>query len=99
MVVLSVTEGDDKPLKYPAIFTRAEVVLITKIDLAPHVDFDPTRAIDNVLRLNPAARILPTAAATGEGMDAWCRLLEERMEAKASPPASNPAWANAPLAT
>jgi hydrogenase nickel incorporation protein HypB len=76
VVLLSVTEGDDKPFKYPAIFTKAAVTLLTKMDLLPHVAFDLPTVSEEIRTLNPKARILETSARTGEGMDAWYRLLE-----------------------
>ncbi len=81
-VLLSVTEGDDKPEKYPAMFARAEVCLLTKTDLLPHVPFDLEAARARVLALNPSVRFLEVAALDGSGVDAWCALLEERLEAK-----------------
>ena len=75
VALLSVTEGEDKPLKYPTIFARAKVVLLTKSDLLPHVSFDVERVTRAIRVLNPDARILLVSARTGEGMDAWCELL------------------------
>lgn len=83
VVLLSVTEGDDKPFKYPAIFSRAAITVITKVDLSPHVRFDLERATDQVLSLNPDARVFTTSAYTGEGLDEWCGYLAERMHTKA----------------
>ena len=80
VVLLSVTEGDDKPFKYPAIFARAAVTLVTKADLLPHVDFDLEAVALQVAALNSSARFLVVSARTGEGMDAWFTLL---MEARA----------------
>jgi hydrogenase nickel incorporation protein HypB len=82
VVLLSVTEGDDKPFKYPGIFARAEVAVITKIDLLPHVDFDLDAVRSQIKTLRPDGTLLVTSARTGEGMDAWCDLLAERLEAK-----------------
>ena len=82
VVLLSVTEGSDKPFKYPAIFSRAEVTVITKSDLMRHVRFDIERAKDQILRLNPSARIFETSAYTGQGLVEWCRFLEQRQGAK-----------------
>jgi hydrogenase nickel incorporation protein HypB len=81
-VLLSVTEGDDKPFKYPAIFARAEVTVITKNDLLPHVPFRLERAARQVKRLNPDARILTTSTENGTGIEEWCRLVRERWESK-----------------
>jgi hydrogenase nickel incorporation protein HypB len=76
VALLSVTEGEDKPLKYPPIFRGAHVVLLTKIDLAPHVDFDREAAIANIRRVSRDARILEVSARTGDGMAEWCGLLK-----------------------
>jgi hydrogenase nickel incorporation protein HypB len=77
LALLSVTEGEDKPLKYPPLFRTADVVLVTKIDLAPHVDFDREAALANIRRVSPTARIFEVSAKTGEGMEAWCDYLKE----------------------
>jgi hydrogenase nickel incorporation protein HypB len=77
-ILLSVTEGDDKPFKYPAAFSGAEAVVITKSDLLPHVRFDLERVRERALTLSPDAVFMVTSAVTGEGLDAWCGLLEER---------------------
>ncbi len=82
VAVLSVTEGDDKPFKYPAIFSRAEVTVISKIDLLPHLPFDVAAVEGQVRSLNPAGAILRTSAATGEGIEEWCELLSRRLAAK-----------------
>ncbi len=81
-VLLSVTEGDDKPEKYPAMFARAEVCLLTKTDLLPHVPFDVAAARARVEALNPQVRFLEVAALGGQGLEAWCALLEEKLAAK-----------------
>lgn len=70
-VVLSVTEGDDKPSKYPEIFRSADAVLLSKIDLAPHCRFDRERATRDIRTLRFTAEILPLSATTGDGFDAW----------------------------
>jgi hydrogenase nickel incorporation protein HypB len=71
VVILSVTEGDDKPLKYPHMFRAAEIMILNKIDLLPYVDFDVTRAASNALQVNPAITTLCLSARTGEGLEAW----------------------------
>ncbi len=71
IVVFSVTEGDDKPLKYPHMFRAADVMILNKIDLLPHVDFDLTRAIANARKVNPKITTYRVSAKTGEGLDAW----------------------------
>jgi hydrogenase nickel incorporation protein HypB len=75
VVVLSVTEGEDKPLKYPAMFHNADVMLLNKIDLLPHVDFDATKCREMARRVNPDIRIFDVSSKTGEGMDAWYQWL------------------------
>jgi hydrogenase nickel incorporation protein HypB len=82
VVVLSVAEGEDKPFKYPAIFARAEVCVISKVDLLPYVSFKLDEVRDQVATLRPDGRILEVSARTGEGMTEWCGLLEERLAAK-----------------
>jgi hydrogenase nickel incorporation protein HypB len=82
VTLLSVTEGHDKPFKYPAIFSRAAVTLITKIDLLEHVDFDTGLAFRQILTLNPHAVILSLSVKTGEGMIEWSDLLRGRLAAK-----------------
>ena len=78
VVILSVPEGHDKPLKYPLVFETSQAVLINKIDAAPVFDFDLEKAKEYILDRNPNAKIFPVSAVTGEGMDAWCEwLLEE----------------------
>ena len=70
-MVYSVTEGEDKPLKYPVMFRSVDVVLLNKIDLVPHLDADVDTYIAQVRKVNPTATILPVSARTGEGMSAW----------------------------
>jgi len=71
IVVFSVTEGDDKPVKYPHMFRAAGLVLLNKIDLLSYVDFDRERALADLRALNPRAAVLPLSARTGEGLEAW----------------------------
>jgi hydrogenase nickel incorporation protein HypB len=77
VVLLSVTEGEDKPLKYPIMFRSAQVVVINKMDIAGAVEFDHETALRNVRRAAPQATIFEVSAKTGEGMDAWYRFLGE----------------------
>jgi hydrogenase nickel incorporation protein HypB len=70
-MVASVTEGEDKPLKYPVMFRSVDVVVVNKIDLLPHLDFDLDLFLANVRAVNPTARIILTSARTGEGLDEW----------------------------
>ena len=77
-MILSVPEGDDKPLKYPLMFSICDVVLINKIDVLPYFDFDMDKCKENILMRNPNAKIIPICAKTGEGIEAWNSwLLEE----------------------
>ena len=78
LVLLSVTEGEDKPLKYPTIFNTADVAVITKIDLAEAVEFDLKAARDHIQRVRPGMRVFEVSAKTGEGMEGWLRFLTER---------------------
>ncbi len=80
VVILSVTEGDDKPAKYPHIFDAASVMVLNKIDLLPYVDFDVQRCLAEALRLKPDLQVLQLSARTGEGMDAWIDWLLKRRE-------------------
>ena len=70
-MILSVPEGDDKPLKYPLMFSICDLVLVNKMDVAPYFDFDLDACKKNVLMRNPQSRILPICARTGEGVDAF----------------------------
>ncbi len=82
VALLSVAEGDDKPFKYPAIFSRAAVTVITKADILPYVTFDLDEVRSQVASLNPSGELLVTSSRTGEGIDAWCTLLLDRLAAK-----------------
>jgi len=77
VVLLSVTEGEDKPLKYPTIFHSADVAVITKMDLAAAVEFDEAAARANVERVRPGMRVLALSAKTGAGMAEWLRAVED----------------------
>jgi hydrogenase nickel incorporation protein HypB len=76
-VLMSVTEGEDKPLKYPTIFNTADVAVITKMDLAGAVEFDRAQAEANIVAVRPGMRILRVSAKTGAGMDEWLQFLEQ----------------------
>ena len=81
-MILSVPEGDDKPLKYPLMFSICDVVLINKIDALPIFDtFSMERARENILMRNPNATIIPICAKTGEGIDQWTQWLRDRVAA------------------
>jgi hydrogenase nickel incorporation protein HypB len=82
VVVFSVTEGEDKPLKYPLAFNTAQVALVTKIDLADAVGFDRDAAYRSMRDVNPAIEIVEVSARSGAGVDAWIDALERRIEAK-----------------
>jgi hydrogenase nickel incorporation protein HypB len=77
VVVLSVTEGEDKPLKYPVMFKAADLVLLTKCDLIPHLDVDLAKIHDAIARVMPRPRTIEVAARTGVGIQAWIGWLEE----------------------
>jgi len=78
VVVLSVTEGEDKPLKYPVMFKAADLVLLAKCDLLPHLDVKVEKIEDALARVMPRRRMLKVSARTGEGMEAWIAWIEER---------------------
>jgi len=78
VVVLSVTEGEDKPLKYPVMFKAADLVLITKCDLVPHLDVDLAKIHDALARVMPAPRAIEVSAKTGQGIDGWIAWLAEQ---------------------
>jgi hydrogenase nickel incorporation protein HypB len=84
LVLLSVTEGEDKPLKYPTIFNTADVAVITKIDLAGAVEFDRAAAHRNIHAVRPAMRVFEVSAKTGAGMDELLRLLTAARAAEAA---------------
>ena len=79
MMILSVPEGDDKPLKYPLMFTVSDVVLINKMDTKSVFDFDDQAVQERILKLNPQAKIFFISAKTGEGMDAVCDWLRQQV--------------------
>ena len=78
LVLFSVTEGEDKPLKYPTIFNTADVALLTKADLAGAVEFDAAAAHANIQSVRPGMPVFEVAAKTGEGMEQWLQFLHER---------------------
>jgi hydrogenase nickel incorporation protein HypB len=82
IMVFSVTEGEDKPLKYPLMFRSVELVLINKIDLLPHLDIDLAQLHRNLDAVNPGVQRIELSARTGEGVDAWCSWLLARRPAK-----------------
>ena len=89
VVVLSVTEGDDKPLKYPNIFVRSEVMILNKIDLLPHVPFDIDTVYANAQKIHPGIEMIRTSCTTGEGIEHWLAWLRRRLERVRSRPAAS----------
>jgi hydrogenase nickel incorporation protein HypB len=85
IALLSVTEGDDKPLKYPDVFAAAGMLVLTKTDLLPHVDFDVRRCIEHARAINPDLRVLQLSARTGEGMQGWIDWLSASASAEREP--------------
>ncbi len=79
VVILSVTEGEDKPIKYPHMFRAADLLILNKIDLLPHVDFDVGRCLAHARRVHPGIECLQLSATTGEGLDRWCDWLRQRV--------------------
>jgi hydrogenase nickel incorporation protein HypB len=75
-MVYAITEGEEKPFKYPVMFRAAEVVVVNKIDLLPHLDFDLDLFLSNVNAVNPSAQVILASARTGEGIDEWCAWLK-----------------------
>lgn len=86
VVIISVTEGDDKPLKYPTMFAAAGLCVINKVDLLPYVDFDPGRCEEAARAVNPDLEFLRVSATTGEGLDAWYAWLRARRQAPGGDP-------------
>jgi len=82
LVLMSVTEGEDKPLKYPTIFNTADVAIITKIDLAAAVEFDLAAAHKSIQSVRPGMQVLELSAKTGQGMDEWLSFLQAQFASK-----------------
>src|SRR5690606_19501162 len=92
VVALATTEGVDKPLKYPVMFRAADLVVLNKTDLPPHLpDVEPARVREALARVAPGAPLLPLSAATGDGLDAWVAWLRARREHPVGRPANAPA--------
>ncbi|MES9874969.1 MAG: hydrogenase nickel incorporation protein HypB [Candidatus Sedimenticola sp. 6PFRAG7] len=88
VAILSITEGEDKPVKYPDMFHAADLMLLNKIDLLPYLDFDVDKCIEYARRVNPKIKVIKTSATTGEGMDAWYQWIKaSRQMALAGHPA------------
>ncbi len=81
IVLFSVTEGEDKPLKYPTIFHTADVAIVTKMDLADAVEFDQPAALASIQSVRPGMKVLHVSAKSGEGMEAWWNVLDEGLQA------------------
>ena len=79
VVLASVTEGEDKPVKYPHMFRTADLVLISKTDLLPYVDFDLTRCAADIARISPGAQILPVSARSQDGLASWYEWLRDQI--------------------
>lgn len=94
VVIFSVTEGEDKPLKYPDMFHTADLILLNKVDLLPHLDFDVATAINAARAVNPKVRILQTSARTGLGMDGWIAWLMAARQWQRAIPETVPAGAS-----
>jgi len=82
IVLLSTTEGEDKPLKYPSVFLKSELMLLTKIDLLPYVPFNADVARENARRVHPQMEIIDVSSTTGEGLDRWMQWLTARQQRK-----------------
>lgn len=82
LVIASMPEGDDKPIKYPAMFADSDVIIISKTDLQPYLDFNETSFRKTVTGLNPDAIIFPVSCKTGKGLDAWYKWLETKVKEK-----------------
>jgi hydrogenase nickel incorporation protein HypB len=90
VVVLSVTEGEDKPLKYPSIFRNAHVMIVNKVDLLPHLKFNVEELKANALQVNPALKIFDVSCTTGEGIPAWSSWIMQQVSLTRSSQISKP---------
>jgi hydrogenase nickel incorporation protein HypB len=81
VVILSVTDGEDKPLKYPDMFAAADLMLLNKVDLLPHLGFNVPLCIEYAKRVNPHIRVMLVSAVSGEGLEEWLGWLEEGVAA------------------
>lgn len=79
VALLSCTEGEDKPLKYPVLFNKADLIIITKTDLRPYLDWDESLCLSYIRRVNPKAKVIQLSAKTGEGMNQWYEYLKEQV--------------------
>jgi hydrogenase nickel incorporation protein HypB len=85
IVLLSVAEGEDKPLKYPSIFFKSELMVLTKIDLLPYVPFNPDLAIENARRVNPGIEVIRVSCTSGQSLNLWMDWIERRRMAVKAP--------------
>ncbi|MBQ7479428.1 MAG: hydrogenase nickel incorporation protein HypB [Selenomonadaceae bacterium] len=81
-VVLSITEGDDKPLKYPLVFKESSIALLNKVDILPYCNFDMKSAKEDILALHPGMEVVEVSCTTGQGIDEWCSWLKDRVAEK-----------------
>ena len=89
VALLSVTEGEDKPLKYPIMFQEADCLLITKLDLAPYLEIDLNKIEANVRQMNPHITIIPVSAKTGEGLEIWLNWVKNQQQSCTVAPANS----------
>jgi hydrogenase nickel incorporation protein HypB len=82
VVILSVTEGDDKPIKYPHMFRASDIMILNKIDLLQHVQFDVDKCVQYAHQVNPEIQVFQLSATTGEGLDIWYHWLRQQVEFK-----------------
>ncbi|MFN2437395.1 MAG: hydrogenase nickel incorporation protein HypB, partial [Desulfotignum sp.] len=82
VVVLSVTEGEDKPLKYPLMFQVSDAAILNKVDLLPYLDYDDVLAVDNMKKVHPGMPVFALSAKTGEGFDPWLAWLRQKVKEK-----------------
>jgi hydrogenase nickel incorporation protein HypB len=80
IVMVSTTEGDDKPSKYPSMFRVSDVMIVNKIDLLPYVDFDVSKVREYALKINPDLTIIELSCKTGEGLDDWIHWLKDSFQ-------------------
>ncbi|MDB9516124.1 hydrogenase nickel incorporation protein HypB [Roseofilum reptotaenium CS-1145] len=90
VALLSITEGEDKPLKYPIMFQEADCLLVTKMDLAPYLEIDLERLEANVRQINPHVTLIPLSAKTGEGLDAWFTWVRTQVTPASAQPLAMP---------
>jgi hydrogenase nickel incorporation protein HypB len=84
VAMLSITEGEDKPVKYPVMFNKADVIVLTKMDLLPHLKFDMNQCLKYIKQVNPSAKIIELSAFEGTGMNEWFELIRENVPSRTS---------------